>query len=262
MPEETTDANLESEESSTPLETESTEKPSEDTQSSPNDSEGKSDKLEPFHKNPRFKELIDKTNRQGQELDDLRKVLAERESPKTDPLESVIQKFKSRGMDEDVAKLVAEGIKEVVDHKVEERVQPVEAASVQREINGWIDNFKKAHTDFSEFEPEMLDVLNSLSPQEKYIVAMSPKGTELLYGYVKSKRIDKLVDAGYNRGVKDAYDNKVKKGALSPTSSGARAKSGYGSLEELEEAVSKMSTEEYKKNRTEILAEQHRLISK
>ena len=147
----------------------------------------------PFHKHPRFKELVDTKNAQAQEIEDLRRQLEEEraakakepEETKTDDLEIEIPEFEST---EDVAKWFLKKAEEIADKKIQEKDRAQTEAerrkleaeqAVERQLD---DGFKKLEEEGKVLDhQERLEVLQT-------IVEYNAPSVEAAYKIIQDKK--------------------------------------------------------------------------
>lgn len=201
----------------------------------------------------RFQEVIQKKNAHEQkikELEDRLNQLQPAEKQAQTALDRQVAKLVSRGMDENVARLIAETSSEIAQEQVSERLAPMERASVEKEMESWIDNFSKQHTDYKDLEPEMQKIFTNLPESTKSIVVSDKMGLELLYSHAKRQKLEQELGKKFQEGVSKAYDNKGLKAAVSSTP--VTAKMPDNTL--TRESISKMGEEEYTRRKSEIVS--------
>jgi len=229
--------------------TETTEKTPTDAKSAPETKEPEAN--EPFHKNPRFQELVSEKNEWKERATRMEQLLAEKSGqPKADPDAEALKELTELNIDEKAARKILNAVKKSVTPMMNERVAPLEAKTVKAETDGWIESFKKEHTDFEALEPEMTKVFESLPERTKMLVVSDPKGLELLYDHVSKQNFDAKVKESYEKGKADAYKTKQEKSSLSPTPAGSKAVSSELSRS----SINAMTPAEYKARRKEILS--------
>lgn len=229
-------------------EIQSTEQTTADAQDGSNKTEVKP---QPFHEHPRFKELISEKNELKQKLSQMERVLQERDQPRQpSPEDLALEELKSLGVEEAAAKKVLNSVKLVSNSYADQRIKSLEQASVQREMNSWVDDFSKSHEDFKNLEPQMYEVLKSLPENTQALVASDPMGVQLLYDHVKMQNVSEELNKARKDGANEAYKNKQTKTSLTPTPGGS--KNPPGAL--TRKSIDKMPLAEYKKRRDEIWA--------
>lgn len=205
----------------------------------------------PFHQHPRFQELISEKNELKDKLSTMERLLQERDQPaKPSPMELAKKELVDLGIEDKAAERIVNSIKLVSDASTESRVAPVEQVTAQREVDNWLKDFSKEHKDFNELEPKMNETFKALPERTQTMLASDPMALELLYNHVKAQQVKEEVDKAYRKGVEDGYKNKQNKASGSPGSNGSANPPGEISRK----SIAEMSLEEYKKNRTEIMA--------
>lgn len=205
----------------------------------------------PFHKHPRFQELVSEKNQLKNKISEMERILQERSEPKgPTPFEMAKQEIASLGLDDKATEKLLKAVQYITKGDIEANVAPMQQALAAKEIETWVDNFSKEHKDYVELEPKMAETFASLPEATQRMLASDPMGTQLLYDHVKQQRVDEELKKSYEKGVNDGYKNKQNKSAGSPTTGGSVNPPG----ELTREAIKNMSIEEYKKNRAQIMA--------
>lgn len=204
----------------------------------------------------RFKEVNDEKNDLSRRLESLESRFEERsEKSKPDPVDESVKRLVAKGMEESNARALAEEQFELASKAVEEKIAPIQKSSAQAEIDALVTSFASKHKDYYDLEPEMYEVYRTLDPQAQNFVASSRQGLEMLYGHVKSKKLQEIVDKGYKQGVEDGYKTKRDKGAVSSESGAGSVATGIPSAKAIED----MTLDEYIKDRERILKNQHKI---
>lgn len=125
------------------------------------------------------------------------------------------------GMDDKAAEKLAAIMKDVSAEEAETRVQPVEQKTVQQEIAGWARDFSAKHDDYEEMAGAMNEAFSSLPERMQDLIAVDPKGLELLYGYAKEQRRQEDLEQARQKGAEEAYQTQRLKGAVSSTPAAA-----------------------------------------
>lgn len=201
----------------------------------------------------RFQEVIHQKNEIAQKLEDLEKRLQTQEittiqKAKVDSSQKYIQSLTARGMDEQVAQLIVDTASSLTKEQLEQRVAPLEKASLAQQIDAWTDKFAKEHKDYNELSPEMHRVFEALPEHNKQMIASSPMGLEFLYDHVKVQQLEKSKNESFQKGAEQAYATKGMKQAVSSTT-GASANPPVGVTRK---DVGGMGLKEYEKRREEI----------
>lgn len=212
---------------------------------------GQSPESQPFHEHPRFKALIDEKNQLKQQLAELQTRMSGKLEPKESPVEKVVQKFVKAGMKEDAARLLAESQYELGKDVVEERVAPVERASLEAQNDLMFSRFAESHKDYEEIRPKMAELFNALPDMVKAGLSSSPDGLDLLYSKAKASQVDEELKKAFEKGVQEGYKRKHDKSAVAPSTG---ASTGTPTSEYTEEQIAKMSLEDYRKHQSAILA--------
>lgn len=194
---------------------------------------------------PRFKELVDEKNQLKSQLEEMSltlKEIKEQSTPKQPSFDDVLIKEYTEGLgvDEGTAKKLIELQSKIVDHKVRNTVKPLEEATLQHEVDSWLSDFEKSHSDYKDLKGKMGDVFASLPEHTQTMLASDPKGLELLYGYVKAQNLEDLKKQSFEEGKTAAYENRLSKESVgsSPVSTSVQS-------DLTAEAVGKMSIKEY-----------------
>lgn len=125
------------------------------------------------------------------------------------------ERLSKLGVEPAAAKEIAEIIDELAGERAQEAVKPLAAHDVQQEINGWTREFARTHDDYEDMAPEMNKVLVSLPEQMQAMVAIDPKGLDLLYAYAKQNNAGADLQRARQEGAEEAYSTKRLKGAVS-----------------------------------------------
>ena len=205
----------------------------------------------PFHKHPRFQELISEKNELTNKVSQMEKLLQEKFEPKgPTPMELAKQELSSLGLDDKATEKLLKAVQHITRGDIETSVAPVSKALAAKEIESWVEKFAKEHEDYEELEPKMAETFYALPAETQKMLASDPVGTQLLYDHVKQQMVKEELKKSYEKGVSDGYKNKQNKSAGSPTTGGSANPPG----ELTREAIKNMSLEEYKKNRVQIMA--------
>lgn len=250
MSEENQDANTQAEDSSTSTTVSETETNTEAVKTQAEESSAQTGKESedslPFHQHPRFKELINEKNELKNQLSQMERILQQKDETKApSPLEVAKGKLKSLGVKDEAAAELLETMRLVSDS----RVQNIEQASVQREIESWVSDFSRNHKDYEELEPQMFEVFQALPQRTQQLIASDPMGIQLIYDHVKMQNVSKELEKAHEDGVKAGYKNKQNKTSVTTTVPGSQNPPG-GEL--TRESIAKMSPAEYKSKQKEI----------
>lgn len=254
MPEELMDANGSAEEAgpaaeSSPVAEVETKEPV-NTPAEANSVQKPKEESLPFHEHPRFKELISEKNQLRDQLSNMERILQERSAPPApSPYDTAKQKMVKLGLDESAAQELVDSMKTIAGAAVDGRVQPMEAASVQREIDNWTSDLAKEHEDFDNLRPQMYEVFRALPDSIQQLVSSHPIGIRLVYDHVKAQNMEKELKSSYQNGVEAGYKNKQSKSSIAPAPVGSKNPPG----EITRKAIAEMSIAEYKKNRDKIM---------
>jgi hypothetical protein len=254
MPEELMDANGEAKEAgpaaeSSPVAEVETKEPVKASAETNSVQQPKEESL-PFHEHPRFKELINEKNQLRDQLSNMERILQKQSEPaKPSPYDAVKQKMLGLGLEDKAAQELVDSMKTVANAAVDSRVQPIEAASVQREIDGWTSDLAKEHEDFDSLRPQMYEVFRALPDTIQQLVSSHPIGVRLMYDHVKAQNMEKELKSSYQNGVEAGYKNKQSKSSIAPAPVGSKNPPG----EITRKAIAEMSIAEYKKSRDKIM---------
>lgn len=253
MPEENQDANTEivenpSESTTVDVASNNESKTQEEANSSESESSNEAEN-QPFHKHPRFQELVREKNQLKSQISNMERILAEKSGPaKPDPIALARKELTDLGMKEDAAEKVLNAAKLAAKAELGDRVNAVEANAGKREMDAWLNDFSKNHEDYAELEPQMFEVFQALPDNTKTLVVSDPMGLQLLYDHVKVQNMKDELDKSYKKGTEDGYKSKKNKSSISPTPGGSKNTPG----EVTRKSVGEMSLQEYKKLRDEI----------
>lgn len=211
------------------------------------------DKTVPYS---RLKEVIDQKNDLSRRLENLESRVEEQtEKSKPDPVDESVKRLVNQGMEESNARALAETQLALANSVVEEKVAPIQRSTAQAEIDAAVQDLANRHKDYYDLESEMYEVYRGLDSQAQKFVASSKQGLEMLYGHVKSKKLQDIVDKGYKQGVEDGYKNKRDKSAVSSESGAGSVATGLPTPKSIDE----MSLDEYMKKREMILKNQEKI---
>lgn len=204
----------------------------------------------------RFKEVIDQKNDLSRRLESLESRYDEREERnKPNPVDEFEKSLISKGMEESNAKALAASQYELTNKLIDEKVAPIQKSTVQAEIDASIQAFAAKHEDYYDLEPEMYEVYKTLDPQTQNLVASSKGGLQLLYGHVKSNKLQSDLDEAYKTGVEKGYKTKRAKTAMTSEPGASSTNTGLPTAKQ----ISEMSLEEYRKSRDKILRSQSKI---
>lgn len=222
MPEEEMDANAvatassaEAKTNDSSLKTETAPADAKSAQSEENDNSS-----QPFHKHPRFQELVEEKNELKNKLSEMERLLQEKFDKTTtpDPIEVARTRLEKLGVKREAAEELIETFKIVSDSKT----QNLEKAAVKQEIDRWIEDFSRSHNDYESLEPQMYQVFTALPVRTQQMVASDPIGLQMLYDHVKQQGSDELVKKAKAEGIKEGYQKKQDKNSVSPTVGGSQ----------------------------------------
>jgi hypothetical protein len=212
----------------------------------------KPDTEKPFHEHPRFKELIEEKNALKQKLDEMQSQIAStlNKQNQVSPVDEAVDKYVKAGLKEDQARLLAETSAELSSKIANQRVAPMEQATLQNTIDSWVDKFAKEHEDYEALQPLMFEMFSKLPVAQKDKLSSSPEGIDYLYSKAKAQKADDLIQAAFKKGVQEGYTKKQEKVAGSSSAGGSPVSPSDFS----DESIAAMSPEVYKKNLSAILA--------
>lgn len=195
----------------------------------------------------RFKEVIDEKNALNTKLKEIEDRLNKQEQTafsqaEVEKANRAVQKLMAQGVDESVAKLLADTMAEIAEEKVSTRVAPVEQMSAKREVDSWVQDFARSHNDYDELKPRMEEVFSKLPEPMKNMVVADKLGLEMLYRYVKGVESESAVAKAKQDGRNEAYNNQKLKTAISGTPNSAPTQKNTPSVADIES----MSIEQYR----------------
>lgn len=216
---------------------------------------------QPFHKNPRFQELVseknsyrDRAERAEREAAELRSQVASNLNKRAerDPYKETFDQLRADGVSEKEAQILARASAKAAEVAAERRVAPVEAATLQETIDRSMSEFAKEHSDFDALQPQMYELFRSLPVVDKNYISSSPNGLKWLYSHVKEQRLPQMLKDEFEKGRKAGLEGKKAKEAFAPTGGASVRAPGAGFSDE---DITAMSPEEYDKNRPKILSQ-------
>lgn len=176
----------------------------------------------------RFKEINDKAKANELKalenerlVKDLQAKLAQQESSQaekqnqTQRFGRATERLSKLGVAPEAAKEIAEIMGELAGETAQEVVKPLAAHDVQQEINNWTREFARSHDDYEDMAPEMHKALVSLPEPMQDLIAVDPRGLELLYAYAKQNGMSAELQKARQEGAEEAYGTKRLKSAVS-----------------------------------------------
>ena len=200
----------------------------------------------------RFQEVVHQKNEYATKLEELERRLNSHETNLVQTrgssvVNDAISKLVAGGLDQNAAKLLVEAQMEIMDHRMKERIAPLEQKSTQYEIDGWVRDFSRKHEDYRDVEPLMQKEFERLTPEYQAMIAAKPAGLEMLYWKVKGSQSVAQAGQAKVNGATEAYNTMAQKAAMSsapgrPVNSNAITR----------ETIAAMSPEEFSRRRSEI----------
>lgn len=170
----------------------------------------------------RFKEKVDQYNQLESRLEEITNRLTAQEGnvaqkQRTNAAEKYEKQLVERGMDANVAKILAEANFGLVNDVIGERVSPLEQEAAGVRVEQWVNKLAQTHKDFYELEPDMNKILDAMPKHMQSAFMSSPEGIDALYSKAKLKKMQESQQKVFNDGANSAYQNKGLKGAVSNT---------------------------------------------
>lgn len=214
----------------------------------------------------RFKEVNDKMRSYEIESLELKRKLAEKQSTnetQSDPAdnEAVVRyakRLSDNGLNGDAARIMAEVMKDVAQERVSKALSAREKAELaelteteesSKKIAKVQEEFRKAHTDYAEYEEGMQKEWDGLDEEAKLALVQSPKSYELLYKSAKAAHLEKAKQDGIEEGRNEAYEGKSLKRAISSVPGTAANPNKKYTAED----IGNMSMADYAANKDKIL---------
>lgn len=199
----------------------------------------------------RLNEVIEQRNELKTRYEELERRLQAVEKPQETQENKYIKTLVERGMDEDAAKLLVETASMIAEEKAESFVQPVLQKSAKREVDEWRTTFAKAHPDFIQLEPKMLETFKGLSKEMREYVVSSDKELENFYYMVKGREADASAAKAAQLAADEAYKTKGLKTAVSSTPGATATNTTQATF--TREQIAQMDSATYLKNRARIM---------
>ena len=209
----------------------------------------------PFHEHPRFKELVDEKNRQKMENERLsREVeLLKRQSAGTQEasrqrsvFDQAVDHLVDKGMDRSAAVEFMQHQAEFTQAIVQQSVAPLYQSQGQFTLNQAMEQFKREHKDFDQYNVKMSEILGSMSKEKQdWILSNLSDGVETLY--LKARELDReRVDKELvEKGKTEAYEKKREKSSVNQTTSSSL------SVDSMLKALRDTPMSEYEKKKAE-----------
>lgn len=201
---------------------------------------------------PRFQEVVHQKNEYAGKIEDLERRLKAYEShvvqsQSSNVVNDAISRLVAAGLDQNAAKLLVETQMAVLDHRMGEKIGPLEQRTVRHEVDNWIRDFSKTHSDYYELEPKMEQEFARMPPHYQRMIAADPNGIEMLYWKVKGQHTAAQAGQARVAGATEAYNNMAQKAAMSSTPGRP-----VGSNALTRQSIAAMSPDEYSRRRSEI----------
>lgn len=203
----------------------------------------------------RFKEKVDQYNQLESRLEEITNRLTAQESnvaqkQRTNAAEKYEKQLVERGVDAQVAKVLAEASFGLVNDVIGERVSPLEQEAAGVRVEQWVNKLAQTHKDFYELEPDMNKILDAMPKHMQSAFMSSPEGIDALYSKAKLKKMQESQQKVFDQGANAAYQNKGLKGAVASAPGASVPKPQGLSREE----ILKLSDSDFRARYQEILA--------
>ena len=201
----------------------------------------------------RFNEVIHERNRANERIAEYEAKIRELELRQSGQgaksnLERVTARLRDElKMDESAARKLAEIQLETAESIAKAQTDELRKRNHRQEVESWSRGLSDKYGDYSTVAPAMEKLFNQLPPETQDLVVSSSAGLEMLYSHAKNQLSDPK--SAFDKGTKQAYDNKGLKKAIS-SAPGMGSAGGKSPLSR--EVIAKMPNSEYKERKAEI----------
>lgn len=206
----------------------------------------------PFHKHPRWQEMMDKNRNLERQVSELHSRMSGGPAKDENPADEILSDFTKAGLNPELAKVISNGIVKGSTKVADKRVAPLESSTLQQEVSNAVRTFAAAHKDYEQLKPQMAEVYENLPKDLADAIAMdrTGKSLELIYNHVKAVSVKEIEEAAFKKGIQEGFKQKQLKTSVSPSggSSAPQTKGEYSDKD-----IDEMSVADYKKLQAEIL---------
>jgi hypothetical protein len=200
----------------------------------------------------RFQEVVHQKNEYATKLEELERRLNSHETNLVQTrgssvVNDAISKLVAGGLDQNAAKLLVEAQMSIMDHRMSEKIGPLEQKATQYEVDNWVRDFSHKHEDYRSVEPLMEQEFAKLPSEYQRMISGNPAGLEMLYWKVKGSQSVAQSGQAKTNGATEAYNTMAQKTAMSGTPGRP-----VNSTAITRETIAAMSPEEFSRRRNEI----------
>lgn len=203
----------------------------------------------------RFSEVVHEKNREREMREQYEARIRELEarqsgSANKSALDRLAVKLQSElQMEEGAARKLAAIQLEAAEQVAKSQTDQLRQQTHRYEIDSWTQNLTRQYQDFQEVAPAMEQIFQNLPPQAQDLAVSSQDGLEMLYHKAKARVVAEKTKSAFDKGAKQAYENKGLKGAVSSAPSmGATG----GKLPLSKEVLARIPDKEFIERKAEI----------